>query len=89
MLISSNTSGILQIEFCNAFNCIKRSEMLKTVANSLLSLAAFINFCYSQHSQLFYDKFVISNKRGIQQSDPLDSLLFVTLWPIIEKIQKF
>ena len=29
ILTSSSSSGILQIDFCNAFNSIKRSEMLK------------------------------------------------------------
>ena len=89
ILTSSSSSGILQIDFCNAFNSIKRSEMLKTVANSMPGIAAFTNSCYSKHSQLFYDKFVVSSENGIQQGDPLGPLLFsLTLWPIIEKIQE-
>ena len=63
--------------------------MLKAVASSIPGIAIFTNFCYSQHSQLFYDKFVVSSERGILQVDPLDPLLFsLTLWPIIEKIQE-
>ena len=67
ILTSSSSSGILQIDFCNAFYSIKCSEMLKAVASSIVGIAVFTNFCYSQHSQLFFDKFVdivkaVSNK---------------------------
>ena len=52
-------------------------------------IAAFTNSCYSQHSHLFYDNFVVSSESGIQQGDSLDLLLFsLTLWPNIEKIQE-
>ena len=88
ILTSSSSSGILQIDFCNAFNSIKRSEMLKALASSMQGIAAFTNSCYSQHSQ-FYEKFVVSSQSGIQQGDPLGPLLFsLTLGPIIEKIQE-
>ena len=89
ILTSSSSSGNLQIDFCNAFNSKKCSEMLKSVASSVAGIAALTNFCYSQHSQLFFDKFVVSSEIGIQQSDPMGSLLFsLTLWPNIEKIQE-
>ena len=87
ILTSSSSSGILQIDLCNAFNSIKCSEMLKAVASSMPGIAVFTNSCYSQHSQLFYDKFVVSSESGIQQGDPLGPLLFsLTFWPIVEKI---
>ena len=83
ILTSSSSSGILQIDFCNAFNSIKRSEMLNAVANSMPGIAAFTNSCYSQNSQLFYDKFFVSSESGIQQDDPIGPLLFsLTLWPL-------
>ena len=69
ILMSSSSSVISPIDFCNAFNSIKRSEMLKTFAISMPGIAVFTNFCYSQHSQLFYDKFVVSSESGIQQGD--------------------
>ena len=76
ILTSSSSSGILQIDFCNALISIKRSEMLKTVASSMPGIAVFANSCYSQQSQLFYDKFVVSSESGVQQGDPLGPLLF-------------
>ena len=89
ILTLSSSSGILQIDVCNAFNSIKCSEMLKAVASSMPGISVFTNSFHSQHSQLFYDKFVVSGESGIQQGDPLGPLLFsLTLWPIIEKIQK-
>ena len=45
ILTSSGSSGILQIDFCNAFNSIKRSEMLRAVASSKPGITAFTNFC--------------------------------------------
>ena len=45
-----------------AFSSVNRSEMLKTVSSSMPGIAAFTIFCYSQHSQLFYDKFVVSSE---------------------------
>ena len=71
ILTSSSSLDILQTDFCNAFNSIKRSEMLKALASSMLGIAAFTNFGYSQYSQLFHDKFVVSSESGIQQGDPL------------------
>ena len=63
--------------------------MLKSVASSMPGIAAFTNFCYSQHSQFFYGKIVVSSESGVQQGDPLGPLLFsLTLWPTIEKNQE-
>ena len=50
--------------------------MLKAVATSMPGVAVFTNFCYSQHSQLFYDK-IVSSESGIQQGDPLGPLRFL------------
>ena len=76
ILTSSSSSGILQIEFCDKFNLIKGSQMLKAVVNSMPGITAFNNFCYSQHIQLFYQKFALSSESGIQQGDSLGPSVF-------------
>ena len=65
ILTSFSSSGILQIDFCNAFNSIKRSEMLKTVAILMPGIAAFTNFYYLLHSHFFYYRSVVSSGSGI------------------------
>ena len=50
--------------------------MLKTIANSTPGFAAFTNFCYSQHSKLFYDKFVVGSESSIQKRDTLGPMFF-------------
>ena len=47
---------------------LKCSRTLKAVANSMPGIAAFTDFCYSQHSRLFYDKFVISSESGTKKT---------------------
>ena len=87
-LQSSKDSGILQIDFKNAFNSVKRSKVLEAVANFLPSVAPFATFCYSQHSHLHFNSTYLSSQSGVQQGDPLGPLLFsLALWPIIKEIE--
>ena len=41
----------------------------------------------SQHTTLFYNNSIVQSESGVQQGDPLGPLLFLTLWPIIQKIK--
>ena len=51
-------------------------------------IAAFTNFCYSQHLPLLYNNASLQSESTVQQGDPLGPLLFsLTLWPVIEKIR--
>ena len=46
------SGGILQIDFRNAFNSVKRSDLGSTKV-LMLSITSFACFCYSKHSDLF------------------------------------
>ena len=49
-------------------------------------IAAFTNFCYSQHVSLLYNNASVQSESGAQQGDLLGPLLFsLTLWPVVEK----
>ena len=81
-------SGILQIDFKNAFNSVKQSKVLEAVEKFLPSVAPFATFCYSQHSHLHFNNTYLSSQSGVQQRDPLGPLLFsLALWPIIKEIE--
>ena len=79
---------MLQIDFQNAFNSVKRAHLLKATYEFIPGVAAFTNFCYSQHTPLFYNNAVIQSESRVQQGDPLGPLLFcLTQWPIIQMIK--
>ena len=88
-IVSAQTGeGVLRIDFQNAFNSIKRPHLLKATYEFIPGIAAFANFCWSQHTPLFYNNSVVQSELGVQQGDQLGPFLFsLTLWPIIQKIK--
>ena len=60
----SQDAGILQIDFENAFNSVKRSQILNAAVTSMPSLASFAIYCYSQHSNLYYSNKSVTSQSG-------------------------
>ena len=75
ILKSYGKSGNLQIDFRKTFNSVKRRHILKAVNEYLPGIAAFTNYYCSHHNPLFYDRFIVGGVSGLQQGNPLDSLM--------------
>jgi len=79
---------ITQIDFSNAFNEVNRHIMLQLVQQHFPQLFPWISFCYSVAAPLFLGSNVIYATSGVQQGDPLSSLLFaLVLQPFLVKFQ--
>lgn len=66
----------LNVDIKNAFNAIDRGHVLRAVAEKLPELAAFAYYCYATPSHLIYGHSIIFSTSGVQQGDPLGTLLF-------------
>ena len=69
-------SGILKLDFKNAFNCIQRDSFLECVALHVPELLPLLISAYSAPSLLSFGQYVIASEEGVQQGDPLGPLLF-------------
>ena len=71
-----NDSGIVKLDFKNAFNCVDRNHMIKSVKSYLPELEAYVRSSYGVSSMLLFGKHRIKSSSGVQQGDPLGPLLF-------------
>jgi len=84
----NNNSSIIKIDFKNAFNTVKRSEIIKRAEILFPDCMAYIRSSYASHSFLLFGNTVINSEVGVQQGDPLGPLLFCcTIQPIVERVQ--
>ena len=67
---------MLKLDFKNAFNCIRRDEMLKAVEDLAPIILPFVASAYCSTTSLFWGKKVLDSAEGVQQGDPLGPLLF-------------
>jgi hypothetical protein len=68
--------ALLKIDFSNAFNTLRRDQMLYMVRNELPELYPFIYSCYSDQSFLRFGQYTLTSEEGTQQGDPLGPLLY-------------
>ena len=67
---------MVKVDVSKAFNSIRRDRVLRAVEEYIPSLLPFAHSSYSSPSVLmWYDTQILSAK-GIQQGDPLGSMLF-------------
>ena len=77
-LANNDNSGyaLLKIDFCNAFNTIRRDHLISLVNQNYPDLAPFIYNAYAVDSALFWQDKVLTSAEGVQQGDPLGPFLF-------------
>jgi hypothetical protein len=68
--------AVVKLDFCNAFNAIRRDAVLESVAATLPEVYSYINASYSSPSHLAFGDEIIESAEGVQQGDPLGPLLF-------------
>jgi hypothetical protein len=78
---------LVKLDFSNAFNSLRRDDMLHAVATHIPEILHFCLLAYSSSSNLLLDNFTIVSDEGVQQGDPLGSLLFsLTLHPVLSAL---
>ena len=83
----SSSRIAIKLDFRNAFNSVRRDTMLSMVAKVAPSIYNFCKNVYSFQPILDYHNKEIRSATGMQQGDPLGSLLFcITIQPILERL---
>ncbi|XP_026410732.1 uncharacterized protein LOC113305956 [Papaver somniferum] len=83
----SDKMSMLLIDFSNAFNMVRRTQLIKEVRLHCPGISRWVEFCYLRLAKLYYDQYILSSALGVQQGDPLGPLLFaLTLHPLVKSI---
>lgn len=78
----------VKLDFRNAFNELRRDQMLAMIKTSFPQTLPFFTAAYGKPSFLYYNNNLILSQRGIQQGDPAGPALFAaTIHPMVEAIQ--
>ncbi|XP_026396007.1 uncharacterized protein LOC113290640 [Papaver somniferum] len=78
---------MLLIDFTNAFNLVDRTVLIQEVRARCPSISRWVELCYSKPARLYYNNFMLSSGKGVQQGYPLGSLLFsLILHPLVNRI---
>jgi hypothetical protein len=78
---------LIKLDFSNAFNTLRRDDMLEAVLKEIPEIFNFCHLSYAENSTLLFNEFKISSEEGPQQGDPLGPLLFaLTIHPILQSL---
>lgn len=73
--------AFVKLDFVNAFYSIRRDAVLDTVARHIPSLLDLVASAYGAPASLWLgNEHQISSAEGVQQGDPLRSLLYASRW---------
>ena len=68
--------ALLKVDMKNAFNECSRASFLAKVSECFTDISAWTHWCYAQPAELRFGDQRILASAGVQQGDPLGSLLF-------------
>jgi hypothetical protein len=81
---------MVKLDFSNAFNCLHRFDMLKSIAERAPELFPYCHSSYANPSVLHFGQYHILSQEGPQQGDPLGPLLFCnTIHPLLTSLDSF
>ena len=78
------TLHVLQADFKNAFNEIRREYIMAEVEAQLPELLAFVSTCYGSSSHLFFGEHTLESTTGVHQGCPVSLAIFtLVVHPVI------
>ena len=85
---SESSHCILKLDFQNAFNSLRRDQMLQAISDVVTVQYPFVHAVYGRPSSLFHGETTILSQEGVQQGDPLGPMLFcLTIHPMLKYLK--